>query len=343
MNRARRQNISIGIAAHGGFDLLAQAYAAREDARVVALADPDVERARAAAARLGIEKVFADPVEMIESGGVDAVHLRLDAASRTEVVLAACRARKHVAFPKPLAVSVEDARAIREAVEFAGVTAAVFDPFLQFPPTAQAKALLAAERVGEIQMIRIKSHAGGRGGSDPGLDPARLADPAYNPLLTPAFEKIALAEYLCGPVREVFAYGGPAARMVSFKFAAAARYGLHEAVYSDELFVPPAGHAVDESVEIGGTDGYLWLRGPLARLVEAPRLMLKRKDKVTVWDDKTAHALPGVVALLCGHFLDCIRAGARPVCGVREAERAVRVNAAAHESARTGKPVPIAE
>ena len=335
--------VRIGIAGSRGFDLVAQGCAAQANARVVAVADPDLERARAVATGFGIDKIYADPREMIDAGGVDAVHFLSDAESRTDVVLAACRARKHVALHKPLATTVEDARAIREAADLAGVTVLVVDPLLHFPPTAQARALLAEERVGEVQMIRIKSNAGGRGGWGPGLDPARLGDPAYNPLLTPAFEKVAVAEFLFGPIREVFAYGGPAARMVSFKFAAPARYGLHEAVYSEGLLVPSPGYSVDESIEISGLDGYLWLRNPMARMVEAPRLMLKRKDTVTIWDDKTAHAFPAVVAAACGHFLACVRAGATPLCGIREAERAVRVNVAAHESARTGKPVPITE
>jgi myo-inositol 2-dehydrogenase/D-chiro-inositol 1-dehydrogenase len=336
--------VRIGIAGGGpALDLVVQGYAAQKGVRVTALADPDEARARATAARTGIAHVFSDPLELAAAPGTDAIHVLGGIEPRLDVVLAACRSRKHVAVPKPLATTIEGARAIREAAEYAGVRVVVVDPLLNYPLAAEAKRLLDDGRVGEIQMIRIKSGAGGHGGWGPGFDPARLADPDFNPLLTPTFEKIAFAEHLLGTIREVFAYGGPAARMVTLKFDAPGRYGIHEATYAADLRIVSPALAVEEVFEISGTDGYLWLRGPMGRTIEAPKLVLKRKDRTTTWDDKTAYAFPAVVAAACARLVAAVRDPGKTPGGLRAAERAVRVNVAAQESCRSGKPVRIEE
>jgi hypothetical protein len=185
-------------------------------------------------------------------------------------------------------------------------------------------------------MIRVKSHLGGA------FDAARLADPDFNLFAEPPFDKAAVIEYLLGPIAEVFCYGGPAARLASFKFAAAGRYGVHEAIVSSGLTMKSDGAPTDDLIEITGTDGILWLRNLTATMVEAPKLMLKRKDVVTVWDDHADYDLAGVAAAQRAHFAAVLRGKAKPRLTVEQAARAVLLNAAAHEAWKTARPVRVA-
>jgi predicted dehydrogenase len=129
---------------------------------------------------------------------------------------------------------------------------------------------------------------------------------------------------------------------VSLKFAAAGRYGIHEAVYSPQLVVQSATMPVDNSIELTGTDGILWVRNLTATMVETPKLMLKRKDQVTVWDDRVEYEFPRVLRDVRAHFVDCLRGKARPAHDVAAAQRALAVNCAAHASLAESRAVAVA-
>ncbi len=309
------QIVRIGLIGSGPFVPLARAAWERvPDAELVGMAD--ITRYR----------------DLIEKTSLDGVEILIDPAAHRDVVEFAAAQGKHVALHKPLALSLESAQAIAAAVKKSRIRAVVFDPLLFHPFVARAAELLADDQIGEIQMLRIKSHAGGQGGFGPGLDPDRLNNPNHAMLLEWPFDKAALIERLMGPVVEVFCYGGPNTRIASFKFRADGRYGVHEAVYSPGLLVQSEAAATDDTLEITGTDGILWLRNLTATMVEAPKLMLKRKEVVTVWDDRVEYDQPHIQAGMREHFAAVIRGRAEPLHSLEEAQRALRLNLAAEEA-----------
>jgi predicted dehydrogenase len=272
--------------------------------------------------------------ELVEQANIDGVELLVDPAAHRELIELAFARGKYVAVHKPLAPDLDSARAIVAAEQKAGTKAVVFDPLLFHPFVPRAMAQLNDGQIGEVQMIRLKSHAGGQGGGGPALDPSRLSRPDHPLLLEWPFDKAALIEHFMGPVVEVFCYGAPHTRMVSYKFQGESRYGVHEVVYSPDLLVQSEAAPTDDSVEITGTDGILWLHNLTATMVEAPKLMLKRKDVVTIWDDRIEYDHSHVQAAMRAHFAEVIRGRAKPLHTLEQAERALSVNLASEQAMR---------
>jgi predicted dehydrogenase len=92
---------------------------------VVRIASRTVEAARAAAAAFDIPEASADFADVIEDPAVEVVDISLPPHLQREVAEAAFAAGKHVMIQKPMATTLEDARAIVEAAERSGMKLAV--------------------------------------------------------------------------------------------------------------------------------------------------------------------------------------------------------------------------
>jgi predicted dehydrogenase len=75
------------------------------------------ERAREAAARLGVERAFASPEELVAADGVDVVHVCTPNHLHAPLAGAALAAGKHVVCEKPLAPTAAEAERLLEAAE----------------------------------------------------------------------------------------------------------------------------------------------------------------------------------------------------------------------------------
>jgi len=125
-----------------------ESYENIPEARVVAVVDPQRERAEelagicGARAETDLEAVLADPeVEVVDICTPTFLH--------REQVEKAARAGKHVICEKPIALTVGEAEAIVEAVRRAGVKFMVAHCLRFWPEYATAKRIIDRGRVGE--------------------------------------------------------------------------------------------------------------------------------------------------------------------------------------------------
>ncbi len=95
-------------------------YSKISNARVVAVADINEERARIAAEKLGVP-YFTSVEEMCAEAEIDAVDICTWNNGHAPVCIAAAKAGKHVLCEKPMARSADEARAMEKAVKEAGV------------------------------------------------------------------------------------------------------------------------------------------------------------------------------------------------------------------------------
>jgi predicted dehydrogenase len=114
--------IGIGIIGAGG---ISQAHAAAYrqltgQARLVAVADIDLQRARAAAAAWGVAHAFADYRELLELKEVDAVSVCTFNRAHCAPTVAALEAGKHVLVEKPIATTTEEAWRMVQAARRSG-------------------------------------------------------------------------------------------------------------------------------------------------------------------------------------------------------------------------------
>lgn len=92
-----------------------RAYAALQDVAVVALADPDADRARALAAQYSVEAAYADWRAAIEQELPDIVSVCIPACSHAEAALYALEHGCRVLCEKPIALRLDEARRMLEA------------------------------------------------------------------------------------------------------------------------------------------------------------------------------------------------------------------------------------
>jgi predicted dehydrogenase len=125
--------------------------------RMAAICGRDPERVAAAAARLGWPAWETDWKRLVQRDDVDLVDVCTPGSTHAEISVAALEAGKHVLCEKPLANTVEEARAMAAAADRAaaqGVRAMVGFNFRRVPAVALARELVAAGRLGAIRHVR---------------------------------------------------------------------------------------------------------------------------------------------------------------------------------------------
>ncbi len=117
------QKLKIGVVGAGNIACLAHlpAYEQCKNAFPAAIADIDYERAKSAAEKFNIPKVYPSVEEMLADADIDAVDICTWNNAHAPVCIAAAKAKKHVLCEKPMAMNLTDALAMKKAVEESGV------------------------------------------------------------------------------------------------------------------------------------------------------------------------------------------------------------------------------
>lgn len=148
-------NQKFGVLIHGaGWVATQHAQAVKNNpgADIVAISS----RSRASAQRLADEYelagvgIYDDLAEALEHNGVDIVAVCTPQHVHCENVLAAARAGKHIIIEKPAAISLEELREMRDAVNRAGVKTIVSFVLRWNPLFQSIKRLIANEVLGEV-------------------------------------------------------------------------------------------------------------------------------------------------------------------------------------------------
>jgi predicted dehydrogenase len=118
-------------------------------ARLVAVADVAVTRAKEVAARLEIEHSFGSFEDMLAHQDIDCVVIATPDKFHAQAIRTAAAAQKHILSEKPLALSLADARAALDAVAQAGVHLQVGFMRRYDPAYAAAMKRIEAGEIGE--------------------------------------------------------------------------------------------------------------------------------------------------------------------------------------------------
>jgi predicted dehydrogenase len=164
---------------------------------IVAVCDPDPERADAFAARTGAKVM--DEAALIEA--VDAVYVATWTAEHPRLVEAVAAAGKAVFCEKPLATTLEVVNEMCQVVADAGVTNQVGLILRFLPPFRLVKRLLADERAGRVLSVVFRDDQylpiGGSYGSTWRIE----ADKAgHGTVLEHSIHDLDILEWLLGPV-----------------------------------------------------------------------------------------------------------------------------------------------
>jgi predicted dehydrogenase len=110
--------------------------------------------AEEASRRFGFEKYTGDWREVVEDPEIDVIDIATPNHLHAEIAIAAAKAGKHVISEKPLARTTEEAKAMYEAVQEAGVVHMVAFNYRRTPAVALAKKYIEEGSIGRITNFR---------------------------------------------------------------------------------------------------------------------------------------------------------------------------------------------
>jgi phthalate 4,5-cis-dihydrodiol dehydrogenase len=120
--------------------------------QLAAVAEPAADVRAAVAAETGVE-VHEDLAGLLHQDGIDAVYVATPTELHPDHVAQACAARKHVLTEKPMAIRVEQAEAMVQAAERAGVALQVGHSHSYDLPIARMREIVASGALGRVRMI----------------------------------------------------------------------------------------------------------------------------------------------------------------------------------------------
>ncbi len=171
--------------------------------RLAAIADAHEPLARDAARRYGYERAVTSWEEVVEDPWIDAISIVVGNDLHRPIAEAAIAAGKHVLCEKPLAGSLDDARAMVEAERGAGVVTAIGYTYRRSPAIAAIRDLVRDGALGPLSLFH------GRYWCDYACDPRvplswrYRGGPGSGALADIGAHVIDTAQLLCGPIVSV--------------------------------------------------------------------------------------------------------------------------------------------
>ncbi len=319
--------------------LHAESISAATGAELVAVADVDLDRARALGARFGDPRVYRDVDQLLAAEDVEVVTIATPSGLHAELAVAAAQAGKHVLCEKPLDVSADNMSKMIEAADRAGTKLGVIYQRRAYPVGLAVRAALAEGTFGRLVLAdaylkyyRSQAYyasAGWRG---------TWAMDGGGALMNQGVHGVDMIQWLGGGIRSVFARAGHLARNIEVEDTAVA-----VAEYSH------GGFGVIEATT-------------LAYPERSTRFEIHGESGTVIFDDqglKEWHQLEGAPAPQSlavpeiegvhsyGHyrFIEDMAAAVRdnrePLVSGREARKAVDVILAIYRSAEIGLPVSV--
>jgi predicted dehydrogenase len=306
-------------------------------ARLVAVADINLERARAVAAELEIEGAYRTAEELAAHPGLDAVAIASPPKYHLPAILAAAAAGKHIFCEKPVALSVEDADAAIAAAQRGGVILQVGHMRRYDPPYVAARQRIEAGEIGQVVVFKSI-------GRDQETSPAGACQVEANGTLfhDSTSHDFDLARWLTGDeVVEVHAYGSTVAipelkRVNSFDAGVVNLQFASGAIGNVESFMD-AKYGYDIRTEIVGTKGSLFV----GQLQQTPLVVMTRAgsshDVIAHWLTRFAEAYHREMC----DFIETVRHGREPRVTGHDGRESLAVAVAAVQSFRERRPVRV--
>jgi myo-inositol 2-dehydrogenase/D-chiro-inositol 1-dehydrogenase len=325
----------------------AQSIEANPDARLAAIAAPSAA-SREEAARLHPEaRVFADAIEMIEKTDFDIIDIVTPSHTHREIAVAAMARGRHALLEKPMAITVDDCKAIAAAEKQYGVRLAVGHELRLSSQWGEIQRIIERGTIGEPQYVLVellrKPYRPGAGGWR--YDQSRVG----SWVLEEPIHFFDLARWYLessGDPIELYAYGNsrdPQRAGLFDNFSAMFKYpnGSY-AVVSQTL----AAFEHHQTVKVSGTKGALWAgwSGALDRTLE-PTCFLKVFDGEKLEEVKLERQ-SGEVFELREEIAECIRMvrhGESRLATGTDGLWSAGLCLVAEESIRQGRPLPISD
>lgn len=176
------------------------------ESHLAVLCDTPAEKAKQMADQFGFAKSTADWTSLISDPDVDIVSITTPNALHFEMAIAAIKAGKHVYCEKPLALTLDQAREMRDAARKAGIKTMVGYNYIKNPAFTHACRLIQTGEIGEI--VHFRGWVDEDYQADPALPwtwRAKLADAGLGALGDMGCHLVSMAYGLVGPIDSLIA------------------------------------------------------------------------------------------------------------------------------------------
>ena len=329
---------------------LARALPEYPQAELVAAAWRDPEQLAAFTSTFGVPG-YSDYARLLERERVDIVHIAAPVSELKELTLLAARAGKHIVLGKPLAMTLEEADEMVDAVERAGVVCFPFQGIMRLR-MHELKARLDAGEIGDLRLLHQTSrwsiaedwYNSGR--------PGWFADPRHVPggaFIDEGIYWIDLFRWMTGSeVVEVEARTANLVHtdiavedwgMATFTLANGVLATLEAAwtINAPRRSGPSPKQNSVVRLEVIGARGEIaeqWFRAPGRAVLAAGA-----RDWVFERQSEVPYAPAAPVPL--AHRIDCLERGTAPAASIRDARQSFAAAMAAYHSAKEGRRVRV--
>ncbi len=328
----------------------AHAYALRniEGVTITAVCDPDPEQVAGTAQAFEIPFTAADHQAVLARDDVDAVVIASPDFAHAEQAADALRAGKHVLCEKPMVRSLDECRQVVAAADASQCVFMIGQVCRFSPGFITGKRFVDEGHLGELFLVESEyahdySHIHGHGGWR--IDPTRLREP----FLGGGCHAVDLVRWVGGQPTEAFAYSNRKAlsdwpvddcTVAVYRFASGTvgkvvcsvgckrDYTMRSVFWGTKGTVICDNTSTSITVYLTGADKLELPAGLPAAFTLPLDIPVGTQVKMTEMEDRT--------------FIACCRGEQPPTMDAREGSRTVAACLAAIESAKTGKPVPVA-
>ena len=329
---------------------LARALPEYPHAELVAVAWPDKAQLDAFTSAFDVS-AYRDYSVLLERERIDIVHLAAPPSELMALTILSAEAGKHIVLGKPMAMSVEQANRMTEAVQRAGVTCMPFQGIMRLR-AADLEARIRNGDVGELVLLHQTSrwsiaedwYRSGKAGW--------FADPAHVPggafidegiYWIDCFRWLARSEIVKVEARTANLVHKDIAvedwGLATFTFANGIIATLEAAwtIAAPQKTGPSPKQNATVRLEVVGTRGEMieqWFRDP-------SRAVLAAGASEWVFERQSTVPFAPSAPFPLAHVIDCLEGSQATAATIEDARRSFIVAMAAYESAREGRPVNL--
>lgn len=315
-----------------------------EGVEITALCDRDPERLKICSEKFGIERTYTDAAEMLAEGGFDFVDIATTPPSHRPLVELAAKSGVHIICQKPIAETMEDARAMVAAADAAGKVMMVHENFRWQSAVQAALAVVKSGDIGDPFFCRFSF----RSGYDVFSGQPYLAEGERFIIEDLGIHILDIARAFVGDVDQMSAttkrvnpkINGEDVATMLLKHGSGAT-SIVDCSYATKR-MPEA--FPQTMIEIDGTKGSLRLDVGYELTVQATSEVKRDvSPPVLPWAEKPWHNIQESVQIIQQHFVDCLRAGTEPATSGADNLKTIALVEAAYLSAKTGRTINLSD
>lgn len=312
------------------------AYVNMSDTELVGIVDIRNEVGRKLAEKLNTNFYYSLE-ELLEHEELDVIDVCVPTYLHREYVEKIAKAKKHIICEKPIARTLEDAKAMIETCKKEGVDLYIAQVLRFFPEFKRIQELVAAEKVGKVGTVRTV-----RGGIFPTAweDWYANVEKSGTLIVDMIIHDFDFLRWCFGEVERVYAkslYGRELNRidhaLVSLRF----ENGV--IAHVEGTWAYPSGFRTE--LEIAGAKGIIQHNSDESVPIKSA---LRQSGS-----SQTGVAVPesplkiGPYQIELEHFIECIKNRTKPIVTAEDGVKALEISLAALESVKTGQPVFLKE